>query len=58
MLLSLDILTVRLSDMEAKICSLQHVGEYIWGRGSCDDKPGLIGSLYVIFAKSPYSHSS
>ncbi|OBZ66878.1 Carboxypeptidase S [Grifola frondosa] len=23
-------------------------GEYIWGRGSCDDKPGLIGSLTSI----------
>ena len=22
-------------------------GEYIWGRGSCDDKPGLIGTLCV-----------
>jgi len=20
-------------------------GEWIWGRGSCDDKPGVIGSL-------------
>ncbi|KAI1793445.1 carboxypeptidase S [Ganoderma leucocontextum] len=23
-------------------------GEYIWGRGSCDDKPGLVGSLTVV----------
>ncbi|TBU30546.1 carboxypeptidase S [Dichomitus squalens] len=23
-------------------------GEFIWGRGSCDDKPGLIGSLTVV----------
>ncbi|KAI0642377.1 carboxypeptidase S [Trametes meyenii] len=23
-------------------------GEYIWGRGSCDDKPGLIGSLAAV----------
>ncbi|GBE85034.1 Carboxypeptidase S [Sparassis crispa] len=23
-------------------------GEWIWGRGSCDDKPGLIGSLTAI----------
>lgn len=22
-------------------------GEWIWGRGSCDDKSGLISSLYV-----------
>ncbi|KAL7280577.1 hypothetical protein ACG7TL_005511 [Trametes sanguinea] len=23
-------------------------GEYIWGRGSCDDKPGLIGTLTAV----------
>ncbi|KAI0742034.1 carboxypeptidase S [Daedaleopsis nitida] len=23
-------------------------GEYIWGRGSCDDKPGLVGTLTAI----------
>ncbi|KAI0630735.1 carboxypeptidase S [Trametes polyzona] len=23
-------------------------GEYIWGRGSCDDKPGLIGQLTAV----------
>lgn len=24
-----------------------HVGEFLWGRGSIDDKSGLIGLLYV-----------
>ncbi|KAH9921729.1 carboxypeptidase S [Epithele typhae] len=23
-------------------------GEYIWGRGSCDDKPGLVGTLTAV----------
>ncbi|KAI0761831.1 carboxypeptidase S [Trametes elegans] len=28
--------------------TLTCLGEYIWGRGSCDDKPGLVGTLTAV----------